>query len=448
MSRQIVYLRGRGEEMRELIAAFAARSYRVLLLRRMDEVLPFVAKSLPAAVIVDASAGDAEISERIIELQNAKPLFELPVVFIGRRVEERSAVALQKYKKLFVLDLPFDVAGFIGRFVAGLEGKEPGLRAELDSDPGRLQGTYGGALLASAQSLDAFRDEALLPPHPRREELKRALADISRRDPWLGVQARRSAFVAAAMGTSLGFAKEEDALIRTAGLLLNWAFSQDAGANSRYDLLQLGDAAERSSIANLFRGSGALVAEELEDAGAALTIKSVADLLGSDGRVAPARRKEAEMVLVSEVSTRACWATNLWNPLGAYRALRFLRSSPMLGDNQIRQSMGRILGEALLMEGKGGQAVLIESLDAEEREQRKKKAEQAAAEAQQYFTGADAKKVRLFELEPGMLLVEPLLSGEGQLVLPSRTVLDFDLIARVLQLAAVRSVKDPVLVRR
>ena len=54
------------------------------------------------------------------------------------------------------------------------------------------------------------------------------------------------------------------------------------------------------------------------------------------------------------------------------------------------------------------------------------------------------REVALGELTPGMMLAQPLLSMDGQVVLDARVVLDEKLVKRIWQLCAVRALKTSV----
>jgi hypothetical protein len=99
-------------------------------------------------------------------------------------------------------------------------------------------------------------------------------------------------------------------------------------------------------------------------------------------------------------------------------------------------AMGRVLGESV--QSFGAPASLDAPKTAKERLEQEEQVSLARSESAK-FRLQDTQRIRLLDLKPGMKLAEPLVTNDGRLILEVDTVLDFDILMRVLQLSAARS---------
>lgn len=201
----------------------------------------------------------------------------------------------------------------------------------------------------------------------------------------------------------------------------------------------------RSQIAEGFRRSTSLVADRLEDARGAATIRAAAALL-EDQHLdeSPEILEDARCVLLMEAIDRAVWSGGNWDSTAARRTLYGLRSSPPFGTGaKLRTAAGR-----MLVEGIGSQPIrdnpMFVKLVAEAAVERRKSVEAAIEESERLFKGAELVELRLVDLEPGMRVAKPVLSWDGKVVLPSNTVLDADLIWRLWETSALRPFRQPM----
>ena len=117
MSQEIIYLKGRGGERQEVIRALQQRGYAVLMLRAFEEMLEWAAEKAPKAVLIDASSDDAEVAERIIELQTT-----LEEIIDDRLAEMLETLGLdeddEEAKAPDIDDLARQVLPYIKRLIA------------------------------------------------------------------------------------------------------------------------------------------------------------------------------------------------------------------------------------------------------------------------------------------------------------------------------------------
>lgn len=458
MSRHVVYLRGRGEERADLVRALEQRGYQVVFLRWFEELLKHITKTLPQAVVIDASATDADVSERIIELSDAKDLQSIPIIFIGKNAEERCASIAPLYQRFLPVDFPFRLAELFSQLGGGAkaaeEVEEEVPPAELPSqpvvkihkrthvDPAKLEKTYGGRVVAAANDLSAFDDELILPTHPKENELRRALNAITAKNEWAGIHARRCAFSSSAIANSLGVGEKRDSVIRLASLFLNWSM---VGAEQRltFDLLQSHQLRQNKIMGDAFRRSADLVQETLDDSEAVELIEAVADLISGHSPSGSSEKvNDAECVLISELVDRACFKSGTWQVSAVPRTLRGLRSMELIKNQEVLGGMAQMLGEAVFTQPSG--RFTTPMLPTQERLARQRQLAEAQQYAEEHFRPKDSRKVKLFELRPGMRLAEPIVTLDGLVVCTANTLLDFDIILRILGLTASRPMEDSV----
>ncbi|MCB0323729.1 MAG: hypothetical protein KDD69_09160 [Bdellovibrionales bacterium] len=460
MSRDILYLRGRSEEHAELVRILRDRRFDVHVLRYIEEVERRVAKRRPAALIVDASSGEAEVSERLFDLTEARSLYDIPLVFIGKQVVEHSRALLKRYARLIPVNYPFRPEAILEQFGVAVQPSEGGVpqpegerrRAEgaliEKPDPARLKHSLGGKVLAEGRYVEDFDDELLLPQHSERESIRKALDAITKANLWLGAHARRSAFVASAVTTNTGGTPADDAAVRAASLVLNWGLARGTMREFTADLLGNQSDELKRRVSDGFKMTADFAAERLKDERAAEIVRAVAELLRSPSSTVPTEvRSSAECVLLTEAADRACWKSQRFEIMGAHRVLRSMRSTPLLTDKKVLEAMSRVLGEAVLLQDPTLRPY-GKSMTIEEKVHKRRLLEQAKDDARTLFGATATRKVQLFDLVPGMRLAEPLVALDGQVILAANTVIDLDMMMRVLQLAAVRPMHSAVSIVR
>lgn len=500
MTNTVFYWRGSAEVRADLISALERR-FNVLQYRQFEELLEEVERKKPVLIVVDASAGQAEASKRVVELSSAETLYLQPILFVAKQASRRSENLRKNFKRIHAVDIPYSLGEVFIRFseltgirfdhleessseaesilgrtelkdgeskselsstALGEFGAQPDLdqgqpspreeqfkrvkaddiRARLRShrDPGNLFKSYGGKVFAIARTLEDFDDEILLPDHPSRETIKKALDFFGKQDEWLGLHARRVAFVAAAIANSLGFGAERDTNVRLVSLFLNWALVEGSRGLIRHDYIRTQNQEIRDSIANGFAQAAHAVRERFEDELAARTLRTASQLILSeqtddDFEVV----QDAQCAIVVDLASRSCWAEGSWNPMGAYRTFNSLRRERVafLGDDEVISAMMRVLGEAVSTHVTVRN--VYPSVFAEPG-----MSSGAAGDRIPGANGAAGVKVRLSDLVPGMRLVQPICTLDGKLILESNVRLDEETIVHLWQLCAIRAVNPAV----
>ncbi len=464
MSKEIVYWRGGAEVRLTLIQALQGEGFEVTQVANLIELIDTIEQRRPAAVIVDASASEREVSRRIGELTDARKLFSIPFLLIGSKAAQRATLVAKQFVRLKCLDVPFKIADVFSSLqnllgvVSGVEGP-----STLEPPASQTQGKPStgaqpelqlvmpaecGATFANANSLLAFNDEELIPSHPKRELVERALDLLAKNDPWLGVSARRTAFVSSVISTQLGLGPERNANIRIVGLLLNWGLLEVAPALARRDLLLPIRDSEKAQIIEGLERTAEFFRARLEDELGSRTVSVIGGLFAGSG---VSEHKDlihdAQCTFVTQIADRSCWGNGHWSSRGAYRVIRNLREGEQFPvERAISEALIRVLGEATTSKRTLNDLSLPSLVDHARVRAYQQLVEEANREAERLFGVAQHRKMLLSELAPGMLLARPLLSTDGKLILRANTELDSDLILRLWQLAAIVPLQTPIFV--
>lgn len=454
MKNDIIYIRGRSEEHTELIAAFKKRGFHVHIVREMSDACALARKKLPAACILDASSSEAEVSERVIELTRAEELYSRPMIFFGKRVTEHYHPVQQEFRRYLAIDYPFKLDRLLDSFSKQTEELEEGELTPQQTahslsftDPSKIGTGRGGVFLLHANSLDAFDDDVLLPAHPQKANLQKALSAMTEVNNWLGLHARRTTYLSSALAHSHKLS-EADQRIRTSALMLNWSLARGGDKALSFDFFSDEAPEYLKKIAAAFRSSASVVAEKIEDADSANVIEHIAQILSRDAaKLSEEERRVAECVILAEASDRACWRFGRFNHFGANRAIRSLRDTNLIETKDLKDGMGRVVAEAVLHQDPDVNA-FRKVLTRKQKASRRAALEGAQRDATALYGATATKEVQIFNLLVGMQLAEPLVSVDGKVILPASTVMDDDSIMRVFQLAAVRPLLNPVVVVR
>ncbi len=473
---ELIYWRGSGEVRSDLLQAIKVVGYDLTTVSEIDDVLKRKAEDLPGIVVVDASAGEAEASQRVIEMSAAGPLSQTPIIFLSYQATKRSAVLKKTFAKFLPIDIPFRLQVLLEKFLelcpvptaaaapeiaAELAAQPPVVVATATSagpvvaparvviktcDPSKIKPNYGGEFFALADTLDRVDDNLLLPVHPQRDQLVRALNTMTAQDEWMGLHARRVGFLSSALATALGIEGERDRRIRTAGLFLNWGLLERFPHYASHDLLLLSEERYLKLIGNAFSESARFVRESIQDPGAAQTIQDVANIVLLNSHPADAVALiDAHCVLTPELADRSSWAKLQWDPYGVHRVVRkFIDGEPFQFSQDVVHAISRAMSEAASVR------LLLNPLpplpDEASGQYEGKLISEAQREAEQLFHVKKQLSMQLADLRPGMRLSQPIISWDGKLILRANVSLSEDLIERLLRLSAVRPVRPPVAV--
>lgn len=474
---ELIYWRGSGEVRADLLHAIQVVGYELTAITDIDEVLKRELDALPGLVIVDASAGEAEASQRVIEMSAAGKLANIPIIFLSYQATKRSAVLKKTFVKFVPVDIPFKLQFLLEKllelcpvpkeFSQPESPKEdtplvptakpsievpptripvvPGKIVIQNADPADIRSGYGGEFFALADRFDLIDDKLIIPAaHPKRDIIARALAGITNQDEWIGLHSRRVSFIASAIGKELGFDDTRDMRIRTTGLLLNVAMRDKFRHFASHDILLSNEEKILDTMVDLFKESARFVRDNV-DHDTAEIIETVAGLLRYDEIADENLLLEAQCALVPELADRSTWSQEHWNSFGAHRALRrFVEGVPFKFTPEIVFAVSRIITEASAVR------LLLNPLptlpDETSGDDDAKRVADAQREAEQLFRIKEQMALQLADLKPGMRLTQPIISWDGKLILRANVSLNDDIIRKLWRLAALRPVRPPVAV--
>lgn len=443
----------------DILGALSAIGYVHRTVGTLEEIFEIAGQDGLGLLIVDASSGEAEASQRVIEMSAASAISHIPIVFISYQASKRSAILKKSFPLFIPIDIPFRLAALLERLVQLYplpaappppvpsgevrapvrERKEPKILS-----PDQLISPFGGLILALGSEPSNFNDELLLPDHPSREKVLSGLKEISDRDAWLGIHSRRVAMVSSAVAKQLELSKERDASVRVAAMFLNWALKDRSNYYASFDLFLDPEAKIISLLASSFAESADYIHSELGDEVAADTVRLVSSLM-QDGSVQPNSQHllGAHCVLATELADRACWGLNMWDNFGAHRAVRKLwRGEPMRFELAVIAAMNRTLTEAAIARYETAPPEVVVAEDDPDA----KLIREANREADEMFRGAKRENLQLTDLKPGMRLAQPVITRDGRLICRANISLDRDIIWRIWQLATIRPIRVPVAV--
>ncbi len=324
-------------------------------------------------------------------------------------------------------------------------------RLKKNPDPTNLTNSYGGEAFSLATKAEDFADPLLFPTTGiDQAKLTSTLEELSTSDRWVGVHARRVAFVASAIANSLGFSRERDEAIRTAALLFSLSWKDGSLGSMRLDMFRDQPEEAIKALGDGMKRSGALVRRSFGQERAARLLEIGAAVLQRQTPVGAADLvRDAQCVLLVELADRSCWNSGFWYPFGAYRTIRYLRSEhTMFTDRPLAAAMSRVLGESVTSHVTVGNAFVSSIDDDLAVPTRKESAREAGREASQLAmrNGRETRilTVQITDLLPGMRLAQPLKALDGRLILDAQIRIDEEIVLQLWQLAAVRALTDRV----
>jgi response regulator RpfG family c-di-GMP phosphodiesterase len=303
----------------------------------------------------------------------------------------------------------------------------------------------GGAFLAKGGSLEDFDDEQLVPNHPQHELINKTIDHITEKDEWLGLHSRRVALVSSAVADGLALGPERDSTIRTSGLLLNLGLVQENHVElSRADLLNSPSSGILEQLGETYKSTAELVHRKLDDEFTAKIIDSIGSVLLNTAKV-DAVSHDAQCALAMEVADRSCWRDGVWDPYGAYRAMKSFNGRGRFHfEDDVNVAVSQVLGEAAMAKVSIRSAFPVARQTKEQALEEEAKVQSAFEEAERLFGLTRFLSVTVQDLKPGMLLARPLLTNDGKVILMADTRLTQDIISRIWTLAAVRPLQNTV----
>jgi hypothetical protein len=450
MANQLIwYVRGSGDVRSDLIEDLRKVGYTLEVTNSVDVVVSEIKKKKSVTfIIIDASAGEAEASNRIVELSASDSLFETPLILISYQAGKRSPTLKKKFKTFIPVDIPFKVSSIIEQLIklappAGITSK--GSEAETKSKEKKKGAkTSGGEHFAYADEITDFDDSLLIPEHPTREKIINALQVMSKRNDRLPVHARRVTFITSSVSNSLQLSREQDFDLRRAALILNYGSPNSPTSAHTQDLFHSSVAGQTIPQETLehFRKSADFARDTLNDKTVEKIILTVVALLsGEDLRSYATTILPAQCILATELCNRATWGHGTWDPHGAYRAVRKMKDGvPVIFDPSVIEALSKILSEAAVSR----HSLLNFYPTIEEGGDNDQNIKDASEESEMLFGDLEQIIVEIPDLRPGMRLAKPIIANDGKLILRSNIQFTTDIIWRLWQLATVRPLRPPI----
>ncbi|MCB0359525.1 MAG: hypothetical protein KDD44_07805, partial [Bdellovibrionales bacterium] len=457
------YWRGSAEVEQGLVTLLRRDGFEVIEVSSLEGVLDELERQKPAFLLVDGASGGKEVEARVKELGSTPKLFALPIIFFSADANSRILPIKRQFERLLAVDYPFKLETLLSNLAAFAPPAQAEGATKIEQPPGsgaselrkkqiKFAGGHryvssAGFQFAAANKLLFFDDKKLMPTETRVEVVRAEVDRITNADRWLGLHARRVAFLGSRVGELLELNKRHEDNVKTVGLVLNHCVVDEPREVQKLDILLPHNSELFERLVDCFKRSSEFVRESIGDEMALETVQIVVELLSErpvSGR--PDLVRDAQCALAAEVADRACWSLDYWNPKGAHRVLRKLRMGvPFLPSEDVVTAVARVMSEAVLLDWRLTNAYGL-SLNDEERDQRRRQLEEAMQEASHLFEGIEQEEIPLSNLASGMILTRPVVSRDGEVVISANVELDDDLIWRLWQLAGARPLEPTVLV--
>jgi response regulator RpfG family c-di-GMP phosphodiesterase len=472
---ELIYWKGSGDVRSDLLQAIRVVGYRLTTVSDIDDVLKRPAQDLPGLVVVDASAGEAEASQRVIEMSAASAISAVPIIFLSYQATRRSAVLKKTFKTFIPIDIPFRLQNLLEKLLEicpvekASEAKPPAISLVTgeplkpaptvaipaitkvlirEGDPSKLKETYGGEFFALAEELSRIDDSLLIPAHPKKDELIKALNAMTSASELAGLRARRVAFLSSAIANSLGLSPDVDRNIRVAGMFLNWGLKDALPRYLKHDFLLLNDEKVTMIIGSAFANSAKYVREILSDVEAAAIIEEISKIVllqSTETDVDAVLR--AHCALAPELTDRSAWHEDYWDINGVYRTVRRMEDGSHFSvPPQITRSLSRVLSEASATRLQLDEIPPLPepNPNPDEEDSDLKAMRDAEDEATKLFATSSQKSIAIADLKPGMKLARPIVGVDGKLILRSNISLTEELIQNIWRITTIRQVRPKV----
>ena len=152
MTETIVYWRGSAEVREDLLKALSESAIAIVQVRTIEELLGYLEKHDPSAIIVDGSASQREASDRIVEVGNSDLLEFYPIIFVASQARKRVGV-LSGREQIYPIDVPY-------RLHHVLRGILLLLRTPMDVEPDQVIRAMNSP---EASGMEIYQSEDVLP---------------------------------------------------------------------------------------------------------------------------------------------------------------------------------------------------------------------------------------------------------------------------------------------
>lgn len=419
----------------------------------------------------------------IEELLNTPRLHSYPLVVLGNAVERHQGRLEARFQAVLALSSPFEHNDIVQalHYVADLwkDSREKGDRAksrhqkpapevapetfhvqepapltvpvriEVPSVPlvlfeqmqqsGLANAILGGEKYDARINQDYLETHGYLPAEPLAID---AINDVLRTsDRWSKAHLCRTAFVTNHL---IGPLQVENALVqdtRVASLLFAATFVARSPEYVKVNYLRPGKKHFRQQLCSRIKDSALWAASRLGIPRVGEIISGAARLIGQEDP--PGNESisiAASSIVAADLADRTCFHSGYWDPRSAYGLLRRIKAGDLSQLNsRVMCCTVKFISEAVANKPC---AFLIPKHLRDDPALRA-----AAEEARAGKITSKEQRVPLSSLQPGMKLARPLVTYDGREILDGDLVLDQDLIWRIWQLAAMRPLNTPLVVR-
>ncbi|MCB0344335.1 MAG: hypothetical protein KDD66_04430 [Bdellovibrionales bacterium] len=451
-----VYWRGSNSPLTEVLQLLTEQKFRIREASTVSDVVSLLVRYNKPLIVADGSASEAEENARLLELSSIDDAKKCPAVLLGASASSKADQLASCVEAFAAIDFPCEPAN-AGKIinsiwssvhaaelplVMGRPGGRKGIsrkRVEhsipLNNEQKQLVSEAGNVLAGAAISQQRPIEE-FIPNHPYKPFILDAVKRMDQEDEWIGGHGKRTSAVSSVASTITVGDESRLENIQLSSMLLNVSTITNGSPCAHVDLTRVSaDRDEKQKLAALYRASAEFVRQELKDDRVSRTINAVSSLLlGQPVDEKFAIVNDAQCILGAEFVDRGCWADGVWNPRGANRVIRNLRSSqPIVNDDILLGVFTKIVGEAVIANPRITNTQFTN----------RKILEQALTLPK---IGDGETYVDVSDLAPGMKLSQPIKTLDGLIVVPGNLTLDSDLIRRLWQLAGVRAVGTKVAV--
>ena len=437
--KDVVYLHGSAELRSDIIGALDSAGYEIHKCRELEELRSILDTCSPAFVIVDASAGENEASERVLEISSQPVYHKLPLIFISTKADSRAQVLKRNCESVLPINVPYSLKNVlisVHQFCQEQANTAAEEKESMIETP--------GAQFALAKRVSFFEDDSLLENHPQSADLKKVLNTLSERSEWLGLHARRVGYLAESMASSLNIAKGRADNITAVGYSLNLGLLEDLEEFRGIDLFKSTSVENVNKLVRTYLNSAHMARMHLQNETVESTIKVMADLL----QLRPAKEtnqeliEDAQFAMLADLADRACWGEFGWDASGARRVIRKLSNGfDFIPNKEIKLSLARVMVNAILSSSKN---LSIYGEGAQKSTHDQELISHEIAQASELYPREQRLEVKISDLEPGMKLTDPLVSNDGHLIVSAGTKLNSDSIWRLWRLIGLRPFRDSV----
>ena len=480
MERYIYYWRGSAEIRVDLVRVLEQTGSRIRETRDLDAVVKAKKTTEIALLIADGSAGERESSTRMVELSAAPKLFDVPTVFLAKEADSRGSVLKKQYRHFLPIDFPYQLDVVVpqilelmaGHFFSAEEGGEAGnasIASEAEVEEGEAVEEEEaeavdeaeaiirpeqvelhdeeapdakemppllpavGQQFSFAQDVADFQEDEIMPELIARDLMRDVLGRLTKTDRWLGVHARRVSLLSGTLMQTISPSVVHQSNARAVSLLLNWGSLEKPREFRTMDFFRDLNEDNVSLLLEALQATGEFLSSRIEDELAARTIRAMSALLRRDhGSEFSDVIDDARCVMACEFAGRSCWRKGYWDPVGAYRVLTKLRKKePIDFGDHVTPLLARTVGESVTHEAVKT-TVLLPTI-----RQRNEATFTPPSDPDRHV-----RAVVISQLLPGMRLAWPLRARDGEILLDADIELDFDLIWRLWQLAALRPIES------